>query len=153
MTAFSVAGRTITLPASLAPKSATDKLNAWLGGEWITVRLEAEIGGIRVHTDGREFSATDVMWERKASQEAGAWAAIGDTILTSRQMVDVYALPGVFTHAAQVRILPGCVVNIGICGIAELGMGGGTQAEHVAGPLFELSRMDDKVWVDRAGRA
>ena len=153
MTTFIVSGRKIQVTASFVPRESTQQVDAWHKGEWISVRVDAPIEAIRVHTNGRTFSDTDVMWERLGSKATGAWAAIGDVILTSSQMVDASALPGVFIHVAAVIIPQNCIVNIGVNGATLMGRGGGVQAEYVKGPRFEISELKGKVWMDRAGRA
>ena len=153
MTPFSVAGHTIRLPASQVLRANTTQIDAWLRGEWLTVRLTAPVNGIRVHTNGRAQLENDRVWERPASQAVGAWAAIGDVILTATQMIDASALPGPFTAVANVVIPKGCIVNIGINGQTLMGRGGGVQVEYVKGPLFEFVQLSNKHWMNRAGSA
>lgn len=148
MAKFSIAGQTVELPAAnVAPSRDTRDKKAWLDGEWITVQVEQPIQGIRVHTNGKAFV------DREASHAAGAWVAIGDVILTSKEMVDQSALPGPFTHVSEAEIPAGCIVNVGFNAALLAGRGGGTQVEYVAGPPFKFTQLGGAYWHSEGANA
>jgi hypothetical protein len=147
MISFLVAGQTIQLPAIPVTQQAESIENAWLDGEWLTVQLTKPVRGLRVHTDGKSFPG------REASKAQGAWVAIGDSVLTSNEVVDQSALPGPFTHVSEAVIPAGCVVNVGINGPLFGGAGGGIQAQYVSGPPIEFTLLGGKTWMSKAGTA
>lgn len=106
MTTIDVAGQKFDLPCMILGREQTkDKTGkAWLHNDWVTVKLTASVSGFRAHTNGKAFAKTASHPERIASAAEGAWAAIGDSILTSSEVVDQSALPGPFTHVSEVVI-------------------------------------------------
>lgn len=147
MATFIVAGHAISLLAIRVDQKPTSQADAWAKKEYVTVQLMGPVVGIRVHTGGRAFP------NRPASGAQGAWVSIGDTILTSTEVVDRSALPGPFTHAAEATIRQGTIINVGVNGAVLAGKGGGIQAEYVSGPPIQFTQLTGKVWMSGAGHA
>jgi hypothetical protein len=149
MAIFLVCGKTIELPASrIMPRATTSAKTSWRSGEYITVKFLKDFDqAIRVHTGGRAFP------DREASDEKGRWVAIGDVVMTSRQLADSRALPGAFTQIANAIVPSGCIANIGIAARLLAGSGGGLQAEFVSGPPFRFIAIANKFWHTRGGLA
>jgi hypothetical protein len=148
MPRFLLAGGAIEFPARhVASRARSGAPDAWVGGHWLTVQVQATTPALRVHTAGRSFPG------RPASHAAGAWVAIDDVILTAADLRSSRALPGVFTHTSEVLIVAGTVVNIGFASALFDEAGGGAQAEYVGGPLFRFTALPGKYWHGRAGTA
>jgi hypothetical protein len=148
MTNFLACGRTIDLPAIHYPRRASKDALAWLNSEWVTIRLTELVGALRVHTDGRRVDLRSA----SPSSAAGSWILIGDVIHTSSQIVQGRSLPGPFTKASGVEVLPGTILNIGISGPLFGKSGGSWQAEHVSGPEMRFSHLPH-VWMNYSGSA
>jgi hypothetical protein len=123
---FVAAGIGIYLPAvEISPRGDTRDLRAWQFNQYVTVRVYAAVHGVRVHTDGRAYPG------RPGSRAEGAWAAIGDIIENSTEIVDSRALPGPFTRVGAAVISPYSIINVGVCSPLFGNVGGGVQAEYM----------------------
>ena len=154
MAMFTIAGKSIMLPAvEISPKATTRDQTAWQSGKYLTVRLNAPVFGIRVHTNNKAVPGRD------ASAASGAWVAIGDVIQTSSDLASSRSLPTTspqsmtaFTHTSEAAIPTQCVLNIGLASAKFGGAGGEFQAEYVSGPPIQFTPFTGKYWHGRAGR-
>ncbi|MBS0393457.1 MAG: hypothetical protein JSR54_02465 [Proteobacteria bacterium] len=146
MVVLLVAGRVLELPGA-HPAASRDSRDprAWVGGEWLTVRLLAPLEALRVHTAGRAYPG------RPASSEQGRWYALDDVIETSGELAASRSLPGAFTHTSVVRVPAGAVLNVGFASALFGGAGGGGQAEFLGGPTPSFVALRGKHWHGRAG--
>jgi hypothetical protein len=148
MARFFIAGRAIDLPAiPVDPKSQTSQRDAWLFGQYLTLRLLAPTDGVRVHTNGRALN------NRQASNPEGRWVALDDVIQTASELRGNRALPGVFTHVGTVVFPEQCIINLGVCSPLFHGDGGGFQAEYVSGVAFRFSQLTGMIWHHSFGNA
>jgi len=147
MARFFFSGVVVDLPAALAQRAETSYTNAWLKGEYVTVRLLAPVEGVRAHTSGREFK------DRIASKPEGAWIAVDDFIESSGDFVRSRALPGPFTNLAWAVAPTHCVLNLGLAAPLYGVAGGGVQAEFVSGPPIEFTQAQGKHWHGKTGAA
>jgi hypothetical protein len=148
MNTFFVCGVPISLDAVQQDRQGTEHEDAWLRGEYLTLRVTDDMReGVRVHTNGKSFPG------RSASSMAGRWIALEDIIDTSHALANSRALPGVFTHVAWVVIPSGCVINVGVASPLYGYSGGGVQAEYVSGPRFGFEQAEGKHWHGAVGNA
>ena len=115
------------------PQARTSCPEAWLSGQYSTVRLSDNVEAVRVHVgagvaaSSREFLAT-------GAGSRGRWFAVGDMILTRSAYTDTRALPAGFSTVDWCVLKAGSIVNVGQ-GHPLFGHGGGgEQVELVEGP-------------------
>jgi hypothetical protein len=133
------------------PKQPTSATSAWLGGNYRTIKLAADVEGVRVHVGAgvgaarRESLAT-------GAGSLGRWFAVGDVILTRSDYTSSRALPSGFSKVDWCRLKAGSIVNVGQCSPLFGRMGGGEQVEWVSGPRPKQVTTD-ATWSDREGHA
>ena len=132
------------------PKQATSNSGAWLGGNYKTIRLAADVDAVRVHV-GAGVGAARREALAVGAGSAGRWFAVGDVILTRSAYTDSRALPSGFTRVDWCRIKAGSIVNIGRCSPLFGHLGGGEQVEFLSGPRPEQTTVPGN-WSEREGR-
>src|SRR5215471_3925055 len=113
------------------PKAATSFASAWLGGNYSTIKLAADVDAVRVHVGGG-MGASPRSHLASGAGSVGRWFAVGDVILTRSAYTNSRALPSAFSRVDWCRLRAGTVVNIGRCSPMFGGAGGGEQVEWVS---------------------
>jgi hypothetical protein len=122
-------------------KQPTSCADAWLDGQYSTIRLAADLDAVRVHVRGgvaassKDFLAT-------GAGSLGRWFAVGDIILTRTAYTDSRALPAGFSKVDWCVLKAGSIVNVGRCHPLFGHGGGGEQVELVSGPTPEQETVD-----------
>jgi hypothetical protein len=130
-------------------RQPTSVPNAWLGGNYRTMRLVTDAEAVRVHVNAGLGAARSSMLATGAGS-TGRWFAVGDVILTRSDYTSSRALPSGFTQVDWCRIKAGSIVNIGRCSPLFGHIGGGEQIEWLSGPAPEqVSTVGN--WSDREG--
>ena len=133
------------------PRAHTSCAEAWLSGQYSTIRLAEDLEAVRVHVgagvaaSAREFLST-------GAGSLGRWFAIGDVILTRSAYIASRALPAGFSKVDWCVLKAGSVVNVGQCHPLFGHGGGGEQVELVSGPVPERETSAGN-WSDQEGRA
>ncbi len=109
-----VPGTLTKIPGRQVARRPTRAANAWLGG-YITVQLDGELAGMRVHVGATDTATVNPLLASGAGLR-GRWLAIGDFIQTYGEYLRTRALPAHFTQAALCTCLPGTILNVGRCG-------------------------------------
>ena len=122
------------------PKQPTSNSAAWLGGNYRTMKLVADVDAVRVsvgvavgvHAD-RGGAALDAL---------GRWFAVGDVVLT-RSAYTTPRQPAGFSRVDWCVLRAGSIVNVGRCSPMFGHAGGGDQVEWVSGPRPESVTTDE----------
>jgi hypothetical protein len=143
--------KSATISGTPQPLARTRAADAWLFGEYTTVRLTKDAEAVRVHVGaGVAASARELLSSGAGSY--GRWFAVGDVILTRSAYTDSRALPAAFSKVDWCVLKAGSVVNIGRCNPLFGHTGGGEQVEFVSGPAPQRQTVIAN-WSDREGRA
>jgi hypothetical protein len=133
------------------PRASTSCADAWLGGQYATVRLSEDVEAVRVHVGaGVAAASTDV--RAFGAGSLGRWFAVGDVILTRSAYTDSRALPAAFSKVDWCVLKAGSIVNVGRCHPMFGHGGGGEQVELVSGPP-PVRTSSSGQWVDHEGVA
>jgi hypothetical protein len=132
------------------PKQPTSNSGAWLGGNYTTVRLVADVDAVRVHV-GAGVGAARRESLAMGAGSLGRWFAVGDVILTRSTYTSSRALPADFSRVDWCRLKAGSIVNVGRCSPLFGHMGGGEQVEWVSGPQPEQTTVSSN-WSEREDR-
>jgi hypothetical protein len=131
------------------PRARTKAADAWLFGEYRTLRLTRDVEAVRVHVGaGVAASAREMLSTGAGSY--GRWFAVGDVILTRSAYTASRALPAAFSKVDWCVLKAGSVVNVGRCNPLFGHSGGGEQVEFVSGPSPERQTTNGN-WSDREG--
>jgi hypothetical protein len=133
------------------PRQPTSAPNAWLGGNYQTIRLVTDVEAVRVHV-GAGVGASRRDGLATGAGALGRWFAVGDVILTKSDYANSRALPSGFTKVDWCRLKAGTIVNTGQCSPLFGHLGGGEQVEWVSGPRPEQMTTVGN-WSEREGNA
>jgi hypothetical protein len=133
------------------PQLPTSCPDAWLAGQYSTVRLVEDVAAVRVHV-GAGVAASAKAFLSTGAGSLGRWFAVGDVILTRTAYTDSRALPAGFSKVDWCRLRAGSVVNVGWCHPLFGHGGGGEQVEWLSGPQPEQVTTD-ATSSDREGHA
>lgn len=128
----------------------TKAFDAWLLGQYRTVRLERALPALRVHARGGIGAAANPTLVGAGT--SGRWFAIGDVILQRAEYVASHALPATFTAQAEWLLPIGTILNVGVAGPLFRHPGGGLQAEWLSG-LPPQEHSISGFWLNRSGTA
>jgi len=129
----------------------TSCIDAWLGGQYWTIRLAQDVEAVRVHV-GAGVAATANQVLSTGAGSVGRWFAVGDVILTRSAYTGSRALPAGFSTVDWCVLKAGSIVNVGRCHPLFGHGGGGEQIEFVSGPEPERTTSVGNS-SDRAGEA
>lgn len=113
-------------------RAETSCADAWLGGQYATIRLSENVHAVRVQVSagvaapGRDRLAT-------GAGIPGRWFAVGDIILTHSANTSART-PGGFSKIEWYVLKAGSVVNVGLRHPMFGHVDGGEQVELVSGP-------------------
>ena len=117
-------------PQAQQPTSAA---TAWLGGNYRTIRLAADVDAVRVVVrSGASIGRKEAL--TTAVRVVDRWFAVGDVILTGSASTSSSARRSPFSQVDWCRLKAGSIVNVGRSSPLLGHAGGGEQVEWVSGP-------------------
>jgi hypothetical protein len=141
----------LEISGTTQPQAKTSCLEAWLGGQYTTIRLSEDVEAVRVHV-GAGVAASAQAFLSTGAGSHGRWFAVGDVILTRSAYTASRALPAGFSKVDWCVLKAGSIVNVGRCHPLFGHRGGGEQVELVSGPAMERETVIGN-WSDKHGRA
>jgi hypothetical protein len=124
----------VAISGTQQPQHATTNTDAWLGGQYVTLRLLNDVEAVRVYVIAPFGNNSN---SSPGAGSSGRWFAVGDVIFTQPSATSARGMWESFARVEWCRLRAGSIVNVGRCSPLFGAMGGGDQVEWVSGPVPE----------------